>query len=452
MTIQIAVLILICAGAVGAVWFGRSKAAAVKALTIRLEQVEKAQQEVEGAARAAREQADSTDRWWRQQTQNRRDRAVKALRQLVDADVPAALRGEQVSVESAAVVDEEAAELYGRLLAVAAGAARARAEDQESARLAVVALARRVQASAHLAQQVADQMAREHAGFSEVVEGCMRLDHMAAQQGRRAASLAVLCGEVPGQQWSEPLALVDVARAASARIEPYYRVDVTGDQTVAVRPEAAEGLIHSVAEFLANATQSSPPASRVTVQVSTVQRGAVIEIDDRGPGVTEHELSWMRATVSGQAPGGLAELGEVPQTGLLVVGQYVRRLGLVADVQESVYGGLRAVVRVPEELVAVVPLSSPAAATVNDPGHEVSTAAVEPVDSHRPAQDSGGLPRRRSLRGEAAPVQPSGPPVAEVAQESPEAAGNWMTSYFTGGTAASDEAATGINDWKDTEI
>lgn len=457
MTIQIAAFIVVCMGELGAVvWLSRSRAAAVKALTDqteRADRAEKAGQRSAQEARQARGQTEEVQQWWDQQAKRRSEQAALALRRLVEVDLPAALNGGgPVPADGAAVPDEETAALFGQVLSLAAEGAREGVQDRESIRVTVVGLSRRVQASANRCQQVADEMARRHGQAPDVVEGCMRLEHMAAQQARHAASLAVLCGEVPGRQWTEALALVDVARAASGRIEPYSRVDVVGDQTVAVAPEAAEGLIHVLAEFLANAAQSSPPTSRVTVQVSMVQRGAVIEIDDRGPGVTEHELSQMRAVASGGVRRGLADLGEIPQTGLAVVGEYVRRLGLAADVQASVYGGLRAVVRVPETLVRVVALTVPAVTATNGRGLGVRAAAV-PVSGDQGGRDSGGLPKRRSRRDEAAPpVLPPEPGPAGAAQdpsESPEAARDWMDSYFTGGASASDGAATDINDQKE---
>ncbi|MFJ5726077.1 ATP-binding protein [Streptomyces sp. NPDC093149] len=420
----------------------RSKAKAVRALTVKLEQAE---QRAASQARASDERLREQRTWQQQQAQKaqkRYERLLRALRQLVGVDLPAALRGEVSVAGSTAVADEEVAAVVGQVLSLAAAGARAGADEQESTRLAVVALARRVQESAHRAQEYADGMIRRHDGLPDVVTECMRLDHMAAQQARRAAGLLLLCGEVPGQQWTKALALVDVALAGSGRIEAYSRVEVVGDQTVAVVPEAVEGLIHVLAELLANATQSSPPTSRVMVQVSKVQQGAVIQIDDCGPGVTEHQLLEMRAVVSGSAVRGLADLGELPQTGLAVVGEYVRRLGLYADLQQSVYGGLRAVVRVPGTLVTVVPLSAPAGTATNGRGLEVRTDAM-PVAAlggrSRVARGSGGLPSRRSRRGEAAPSdQRVSPGVAEVAEESPEVAGEWMNSYFTADRSAVD--------------
>jgi hypothetical protein len=87
-----------------------------------------------------------------------------------------------------------------------------------------------------------------------------------------------------------------------------------------------------------------------------VQRGAVIEIDDCGVGLDLKQLEQARDIASGKREISITELGEIPQTGLAVVGTYARRHGFRVDVTESVYGGLRAIVMVPAELTeAVVP-------------------------------------------------------------------------------------------------
>jgi len=144
--------------------------------------------------------------------------------------------------------------------------------------------------------------------------------------------MAVLCGEWPGQQWPEPLPLVDVVRAAAGRIIAYRRIEVAGDPDIAAAAPVVEPLIHLVAELLANATQSSPPATSVPVTIRSVQRGAVIEVHDCGVGLDDHRLTQAREIASGTRLIGLDELGEFPQTGLAVVGQYARRHGFRVDV------------------------------------------------------------------------------------------------------------------------
>src|SRR5580704_9870563 len=280
-----------------------------------------------------------------QQDQQRRAQASarwaaveRAADQLVRGQLPAALAGKPVPPSLPARGSEantEAAALFEPVTAaVRSGVAELRLElddQRESARLAVVTLARRVQASAHRIQEEVTRMTERHRGDADVLESGMRVDHAASQQARHAQSVAVLCGEWPGQQWPQALALVDVARAASGRIVPYQRVGVSGEPDIGACASAAEPLIHLVAELLANAAQSSPPSTQVLVTVRIVLRGAVIEIDDGGVGMEEHELERARDIASGRRQVGLADLGEIPQTGLAVVGQYARRHGFGVD-------------------------------------------------------------------------------------------------------------------------
>jgi len=264
--------------------------------------------------------------------------------------------------------------------------------------------------------------------------------------------MAVLCGEWPGQQWPEPLPLVDVVRAAAGRIIAYRRIEVAGDPDIAAAAPVVEPLIHLVAELLANATQSSPPATSVPVTIRSVQRGAVIEVHDCGVGLDDHRLTQAREIASGARLVGLDELGEFPQTGLAVVGQYARRHGFRVDVSESVYGGVRAVVGVPNELVETV---APAEALIV-PSPAVPAAGDEPAaageDGRRP------LARRRSPRHETAGAGPTAAGPAEPAPApdpaalggaaadgtgpsgpvSPEQAGAWMNAFLSGDPGADD--------------
>lgn len=363
---------------------------------------------------------------------------------LVSVQLPAAFNGSPIPPPpvpvSASASDHETSALCGRIVSAAAtGAAklRERVDDSiESSRLAAVTLARRVQASAHRIQEEATRMAQRHPADTDVLESSMRVDHAAAQQARHAQSIAVLCGEWPGQQWPQPLALVDVVRAASSRIVPYQRVAVSGEPDTAATAGLVEPLIHLVAELLANATQSSPPATQVLVTVRTVQRGAVIEIDDGGVGMEEHRLDEARQIISGQKPVGLNELGEIPQTGLAVVGQYARRYELRVDLMPSPYGGIRAVVLVPAEMVETLEVPAPVPQLVEAEAEPTEQAGIPAAAG----VSSGSLPQRRSRRGEAgSPGSHPSPEVPAAAPPTPEQAGEWMAAFFSG---SADEAAT----------
>jgi signal transduction histidine kinase len=379
----------------------------------------------------------------------------QALENLVTAQLPAALDGAPVPAAPASGIDGGLGQLMDRAVATAARSA----ERQESMRTALVALSRRVQTSAHRIQEEATLMADRHPGDPDVLDVSMRVDHAAAQQARHAQSMAVLCGEWPGQQWLEPLPLVDVVRAAAGRIIGYQRIEVAGDPDIAATAPVVEPLIHLVAELLANATQSAPPTTMVPVTIRSVQRGAVIEIHDCGVGLDEHRLENAREIASGERVVGLDELGEFPQTGLAVVGQYVRHHGFRVDVSESVYGGVRAVVGVPAEVVEIVEPAETtvvAAGTLRSPEPAGAYAAITPAP--RAAMDDSGLPRRRSRRhaledspaGLAEPQAPAARPAPAVADQppppTPEEAGAWMGAFLNAPRPAGTDDAADVHD------
>lgn len=389
-----------------------------------------------------------------QQTLTVQEAALRqALEHTVTLRMPAAFEGRAVpSAELPDAFDAELAKLLDQLVTEAARAG----DRDESIRSALVALSRRVQTAAHRIQEEATLMAERHPGDPDVLDVSMRVDHAAAQQARHAQSMAVLCGEWPGQQWPEPLPLVDVVRAAAGRIIAYRRIEVAGDPDIAATAPIVEPLIHLVAELLANATQSSPPATSVPVTIRSVQRGAVIEVNDCGVGLDDHRLTLAREIASGARLIGLDELGEFPQTGLAVIGQYARRHKFRVDVSESVYGGVRAVVGIPNELVETVApaeeLIVPASAVPAAGGESAAIAE----DGRRP------LARRRSPRrgtGTAGPATAAtGPmrvgPASDAAVPggtepdgagppeplSPEQAGAWMNAFLSGDAGADDRA------------
>ncbi|MFE3253485.1 ATP-binding protein [Streptomyces sp. NPDC059209] len=334
-------------------------------------------------------------------------------------------------------------------------------DREESQRLSLVELASRVQTSAHRIQATVTGLADRYPGDTDLLETTMLVDHAATQQARHAQSLKVLCGEWPGQQWQRPLALVDVVRAASGRIVAFKRVEVSGDPDVGVTPSVVEPLIHLTAELLANATEYSPPKTGVPVTVRTVQRGAVIEVDDGGLGLDEYRLAEAREIVSGRRLLGVGDVGEIPQTGLAVVGRFAERHGFQVDLGPSPYGGVRAVVLVPVDVLeTLAPAGTPAGRVLpaTQPVPEVpapaprpeqetprtapgaAPAAPEPPAVPAPASDPAAprtgrrLPQRRSRRAGYAPRAgaPTPAPSAVTPPGSPEEAGDWMERFFEG--------------------
>lgn len=407
------------------------------------------QQRAEEVGRRAREQED-------------RSRAVMAglaaaADHLLHVELPAALEGSAAPPAfpaGGAAGNDEAAALFAPVAAaVEKGTAKLReqaedlreqlADHSESSRRAVLTLARLLQASGLRIQAQAAKMAEDRPADPGVLEASMRVEHAAAQMARNAQSLVVLCGEWPGQQWPDPLALPDVVRAAAGRIMAYERVNVSGDHGVAADAGVVEPLIHLVAELLANATQSSPPATQVEVTVQAVQHGAVIEVDDRGIGMEEAQFRQAREILSGSQLVGLGGLGEFPQTGLAVIGHYVDRHGFAVELRKSPYGGVRAVVLVPDPLV----VNNPEPAGAPRPPAAPLPPQPAPADVREPGEAAPDrrLPRRQSLRGQALPGSQAGLPPAGPAvppeETTPGQEGAFLAAFLGAGEAAAAQEA-----------
>ncbi|MGW4412171.1 ATP-binding protein [Nonomuraea sp. NPDC004702] len=316
-------------------------------------------------------------------------------------------------------------------------------DRRDALRQVLIALARRVQPSAHRIQQHATDIAEARLDDELVQATMMHIDHAAAQQARAAQSLAVLCGDWPGQQWRTAYRLVEIVRAASGRILDYRRIKVTGDPTLAATAAVVEQLIHLVAELLANATTCSPPNIVVEVDVRQVQRGAAIVIDDGGVGMDEYRLSAYNAIASGERVPQLEDLVDALQTGLHVVGTLAQRHGIRVTLTQSPLGGVRAVVLVREELIEIMDQGVPthaqradsaaSAPTSTLPATGMPAAASPPAPPTAPAISPTGqptptvirnapipqpsaqtnappLPNRRSPRHQAPPVDTAQPP------------------------------------------
>ncbi|GAA2144276.1 ATP-binding protein [Kitasatospora kazusensis] len=229
---------------------------------------------------------------------------------------------------------------------------------RESAQRAFVNIARRVQAIVHRQAQDLREMEDRHGNDPAVFDDLLRLDHGNALVGRLADSIAVLGGARPGRQWSRAVPLYSVLRGAVSRILDYQRVDLHPVSEVAVIGSAVEPLIHALAELLDNATRYSPPQTRVHLTAVEVQTGIAIEIEDGGLSLSEEGRARAeRMLKEAQAGIDLNDLGETPRLGLAVVGRLSQVYGFQVSLRPSAYGGVRAVLIVPQELITTAPAS-----------------------------------------------------------------------------------------------
>jgi len=287
---------------------------------------------------------------------------------------------------------------------VAGTAERVRTHSDRSAKATMRAMMRAVQSLAG-EQQLALSAMQERHDDPDVLAGLLQLDHMNAQLGRRAQATAVLCGSWPGQQRSAS-SFSDVVRGATSRIRDYLRIHVSSPVNAAVAGRAVEPVVLAVAELLDNAARHSQPDTSVEVNVQATHNGVAIVIDDAGVAMDVEELQHAARLLSGARSADVHRLGDPPQVGFAVAGVLAARYGFTVSVDSrSPYGGVRAVVFVPNALLAEVPGARPGIPA------SVPVAAPVPADTGGPRPEPvvttvGGLPKRRRMPA-------AGPPAAE---------------------------------------
>jgi len=174
------------------------------------------------------------------------------------------------------------------------------------------------------------------------LENLFRLDHLATRMRRNAESLLVLAGGEPSRRRGEPVGITSIIRVAISEIENYSRVDLRSIDDSLVSSAVAVDLAHLISELMENATQFSPPDSRVdVVGHRTLERTYQITIVDHGIGMTEEQLAESNRTLAEPPVIGL-DMGR--SLGFTVASILAHRLGLTVRLTATPLGGLTAVV------------------------------------------------------------------------------------------------------------
>lgn len=317
----------------------------------------------------------------------------------------------------------ELAETHARVLDLFTESVQdATARGVQAAKATVKSMMRTVQSLANEQQVTISSMQQRH-DDPDVLADLMRIDHMNSQLGRRAQATAVLCGSWPGQQRSAS-ALTDVVRGATSRIRDYLRVSVPAEVDVAVISRAVEPVVLAVAELLDNGARHSQPNTMVEVNFQQAHNGMVIMIDDAGVGMTVEELQRAARLLTGDGGSDINRLGDPPQIGFAVIGVLAKRYGFRVSVDtRSPYGGVRAVVFLPTELLTRV--TKP-----QMPNVAVTPEAAPSVDTGETDRTPSGLPRRQ--RRERATGERSTPAPTTKAVQSNERTAKGLAAWQRG--------------------
>lgn len=366
---------------------------------------------------------------------------------LVEHRLPAVLahlwRGQEATVPGllhaglAGTCFADAQDAVVRLVADAGNVAGQWAE--ETAQAAAKEVSRSVQALVNEQQRAVSNLLERH-DSPLVLADAMAIDHASGQLGRRAQVLGMLTGSWPGRQ-RVVSPLLDVVRAGAGRIRDYGRVEVIGELPLSVVSRAVEPVALAVAELLDNAARHSEPSSKVSVGF-VKGNGVSIVIDDAGVGLKPEDRAWAARFLSGQEPVLLTQLRYPFRLGFAAVGMLAARYGFRVSVDTtSPFGGTRAVIHLPKDLLTASPepqqpqpfaASVPAKSTQQD----VPTARTEQPQPH-PEQEvqarADGLlqRRRRQPRPPAASAGPS--------SQTPAKSGTSVDAFVRGRRAAQAE-------------
>ncbi|MFJ3230658.1 ATP-binding protein [Streptomyces sp. NPDC086787] len=248
-------------------------------------------------------------------------------------------------------------------------------------------LARRLQSLVHREISILDELEHEIED-PDLLKGLFNVDHLATRIRRHAENLAVLGGAVSRRQWSNPVPMTEVLRSAIAEVEQYSRVRLVPPVDGELRGHAVADVIHLLAELVENATVFSAPHTQVLLRANLVTSGLAVEVEDRGLGMPVIEQTRMNALLADPDQVNVASLLADGRIGLFVVSQLAKRHGIDVRLQGNIYGGVQAVLVVPQELLGSAPAVPGAVAL---PGDAHPTGA-SPVASPGDAAARAGAP------------------------------------------------------------
>ncbi|MEV0238703.1 ATP-binding protein [Streptomyces sp. NPDC050674] len=217
-----------------------------------------------------------------------------------------------------------------------------------------VNLARRLQSLVHREISILDELENEMED-PDLLKGLFHVDHLATRIRRHAENLAVLGGAVSRRQWSNPVSMTEVLRSAIAEVEQYSRVKLVPPIDGQLRGHAVADVIHLLAELVENATVFSAPHTQVLLRANLVTSGLAVEVEDRGLGMPLEEQTRMNALLADPDQVNVARLLADGRIGLFVVSQLARRHGITVRLQSNIYGGVQAVLVVPQALLGAEP-------------------------------------------------------------------------------------------------
>ncbi|MEU9269051.1 ATP-binding protein [Streptomyces sp. NPDC048251] len=269
-------------------------------------------------------------------------------------------------------------------------------EQAEEATKTVLKSAMRTLQGLAAEQQLIVSRLQNKYGESVILQDLLEIDHTNSQFGRRAQSIAVLCDGWLGRA-RDVASVYDVVRSAQGRVRHYRRVEILSQVDFGITSRAVEPVALALAELLDNATSYSSPDTVVEINIRTVPKGICIVVDDAGVGMNDEERARADKLLSSQRVSGVSALGNPPQFGFAVIGVLSERFGFEVSVDStSPYGGVRAVLLLPHDLLTNAPEQKEPTPVVPAVAAPARSGPEGGLSSSSTTAD--GLPKRRRKR------------------------------------------------------
>ncbi|MGL4173267.1 MAG: nitrate- and nitrite sensing domain-containing protein [Actinomycetota bacterium] len=238
------------------------------------------------------------------------------------------------------------------------------------------------------------------------------LDHLVTRMRRNDDNLLVLAGSDTASSWTEPASVRDVLRAAAAEVEQYQRIEMGIIEDASLVAGAVKDVVHLLAELMENATGYSSPRTSVIVDSRRVGERVIVEIEDRGVGLSAQSLQEANERLRSTPT---LDVVASRRMGLYVVGRLAARHEIVVRLRAADGGGILAMVEFPSSIIARTDSKSRSGAGDQRelqqppalPGSRAPQRAIALADS--PSQRSD-IPMKRPALGRTV-SEPTSPPI-----------------------------------------
>jgi Histidine kinase-, DNA gyrase B-, and HSP90-like ATPase./Nitrate and nitrite sensing. len=280
----------------------------------------------------------------------------------------------------------QVADVINRSLKAAAGAAVDEAKTRAAGTAMLMGVARRPQRPLQRGLRIIEDL-QNRIGDEQLLTELFDINHQLTQTRRFLENLVILAGGQIGRRFHNPVPIRRVMLAAFAEAQQYQRITLRSAPDVALVGHAVAGTIHLLAELLDNALAFSPPGTTVWVTCNEVKAGVAVEIEDAGVGMKADALERANDLLAHAPTPDVTALKDGAQIGLYVVAELAKREGIQVSLRTSAYGGLLAIVLLPQKIVTAMP------AATDSGGGKGSRQASATSSDHSP--DRNGRPDLR---------------------------------------------------------